>query len=71
MTPLYGGRRFLTLNVLDEGNREGLPIEVGTLIANRLPRKPRTGAVHPTFFVCRRAPRQLDPSSLGRRRRPN
>lgn len=27
---LYGGRRFRTLNVLDEGNREGLTIEVGT-----------------------------------------
>ena len=27
---LYGGRRFRTLNVLDEGNREGLAIEVGT-----------------------------------------
>ena len=30
---LYYGRRFLTLNVLDEGNREGLPIEVGTSVA--------------------------------------
>jgi putative transposase len=29
---LYGGRRFRTLNVLDEGNREGLAIEVGTSI---------------------------------------
>lgn len=28
----YGGRRFRTLNVLDEGNREGLAIEVGTSI---------------------------------------
>jgi len=27
---LYGGRRFRTFNVLDEGNREGLAIEVGT-----------------------------------------
>ncbi len=27
---LYGGRLFRTLNVLDEGNREGLAIEVGT-----------------------------------------
>ena len=27
---LYGGRRFRTLNVLDEGNREGLAIEVAT-----------------------------------------
>lgn len=27
---LYDGRRFRTLNVLDEGNREGLAIEVGT-----------------------------------------
>lgn len=26
---LYGGRRFRTFNVLDEGNREGLAIEVG------------------------------------------
>jgi putative transposase len=26
----YGGRRFRTLNVLDEGNREGLTIDVGT-----------------------------------------
>ena len=29
---LYGGRRFRTLNVLDDGNREGLAIEVGTSI---------------------------------------
>lgn len=29
---LYGGRRFRTLNVLDEANREGLGIEVGTSI---------------------------------------
>jgi len=29
---LYGGRRFRTLNVLDEGNREGLAIEIGTSI---------------------------------------
>ena len=29
---LYGGRRFRTLKVLDEGNREGLAIEVGTSI---------------------------------------
>ncbi len=29
---LYNGRRFRTLNVLDEGNREGLAIEVGTSI---------------------------------------
>lgn len=27
---LYGGRRFCTLNVLDEGVREGLAIEVDT-----------------------------------------
>ena len=29
---LYGGRRFRTLNVMDEGNREGLAIEIGTSI---------------------------------------
>jgi putative transposase len=29
---LYGGRRFRTFNVLDEGNREGLGIEIGTAI---------------------------------------
>lgn len=29
---LYGGRRFRTLNVIDEGNREGLAIEIGTSI---------------------------------------
>jgi putative transposase len=29
---LYGGRRFRILNVLDEGNREGLAIEVGASI---------------------------------------
>jgi putative transposase len=27
---LYGGRRFRTLNVLDEGVREGLAIEIDT-----------------------------------------
>ena len=30
---LYGGRRFRTLNVLDEGNSEGLAIEVGPSIS--------------------------------------
>jgi putative transposase len=29
---LYGGRRFRTLNVLDEGNHQGLAIDVGTSI---------------------------------------
>jgi putative transposase len=29
---LYDGRRFRTLNVLDEGNREALAVEVGTSI---------------------------------------
>ena len=29
---LYGGRRFRTLNVIDEGNRQGLAIEIGTSI---------------------------------------
>lgn len=29
MDALYDGRRFRTLNILDEGNREGLAIEVG------------------------------------------
>ena len=31
---LYDGRRFRTLNVLDEGNREGLAIEIGTSLAS-------------------------------------
>jgi putative transposase len=29
---LYGGRRFRTLNILDEANREALAIEIGTSI---------------------------------------
>ncbi len=29
---LYGGRKFRTLNVLDEGNREGLAVDVSTSI---------------------------------------
>jgi putative transposase len=29
---LYGGRRFRVLNVIDEGNREALAIEIGTSI---------------------------------------
>lgn len=29
---LYGGRKFRTLNVIDEGNREALAIDVGTSI---------------------------------------
>jgi putative transposase len=29
---LYGGRAFRTLNVIDEGNREGLGIEIATSI---------------------------------------
>ena len=32
---LYGGRRFRTLNVLDDGNREGLGIDVATSIPSR------------------------------------
>jgi putative transposase len=32
---LYGGRKFRTLNILDEGNREGLAIEVGTSLPSR------------------------------------
>lgn len=36
---LYGGRRFRTLNILDEGVREGLAIEVDTsLLAERVVR---------------------------------
>jgi putative transposase len=36
---LYGGRAFRTLNVIDEANREGLAIEVGTSIpASRVTR---------------------------------
>ena len=33
--PLEAGRRFRTLNVIDEANREALAIEVGTLIPAR------------------------------------
>src|SRR5690606_32253896 len=29
---LYGGRSFRTLNIIDEGNREALAIEVGTSV---------------------------------------
>ena len=29
---LYDGRRFRTLNVIDESNREGLAIEIGTTL---------------------------------------
>jgi transposase InsO family protein len=32
---LYDGRRFRTLNVLDDGNREGLGIDVATAIPSR------------------------------------
>lgn len=32
---LYDGRRYRTLNVLDEGNREGLAIEVGMALPSR------------------------------------
>lgn len=32
---LYDGRRFRTLNVIDEANREALAIEVGTSIPAR------------------------------------
>ena len=32
---LYDGRRFRTLNVLDDGNREGLGIDVATSIPSR------------------------------------
>src|SRR5262245_47990431 len=35
---LYSGRRFRTLNVLDEANREALAIEIGTSIAARVVR---------------------------------
>ena len=33
---LYDGRRFRTFNVLDEGNREALAIEIGTSIPSAL-----------------------------------
>ena len=29
---LYDGRRFRTLNIIDESNREGLAIEIGTTL---------------------------------------
>jgi hypothetical protein len=32
---LYGGRRFRTMNALDEATREGLVIEVGLSIQRR------------------------------------
>jgi len=41
---LYGGRRFRTFNILDEGVREGLEIEVDTsLPAERVIPSPRAG----------------------------
>jgi len=51
---LWGGRRFRTLNVLDEGVREGLAIEVDTsLPANRVIR------VMERMGGCRDSPRAL------------
>lgn len=41
MTLSYGGRRFRTLNILDEGVRDGLAIEVDTALpAERAIRAP-------------------------------
>jgi putative transposase len=34
---LYDGRGFRTFNVLDEGNREALAIEIGTSIPAQAP----------------------------------
>jgi len=34
---LYGGRWFRTLNVIDEGNRQALGIEVATRISSHAP----------------------------------
>lgn len=44
---LYGGRRFRTLNVLDEGVREGLAIEIDT----SLPAKSIHGSLESSVFV--------------------
>lgn len=42
---LYGGRRFRTLNILDEGVREALDIVIDTSISAG-PRRPRLGGTH-------------------------
>jgi putative transposase len=51
---LYDGRRFRTLNVLDEGNRDGLAIEVGTSLPGG-----RVVAVLDQLVAIHGAPRAL------------
>ncbi len=51
---LYDGRRFRTLNVLDEGNREGLAIEVGTSLTGQ-----RVTSVLDQLIAIHGAPRAL------------
>lgn len=51
---LYDGRRFRTLNVLDEGNREALAIEVATSLPG-----PRVTAVLDQLVAIHGAPRAL------------
>lgn len=51
---LYDGRRFRTLNVLDEGNREGLTIDVGMSLPSV-----RVIAVLDDLIALRGAPRAL------------
>lgn len=51
---LYDGRRFRTLNVLDEGNREGLAIEVGTSLTGT-----RVTAVLDQLVAIHGAPRAI------------
>jgi putative transposase len=51
---LYDGRRFRTLNVMDEGNREGLAIAVGTSLAS-----PRVIAVLEQLVALHGAPAAL------------
>jgi putative transposase len=51
---LYDGRRFRTLNVIDEGNREGLAIEVGTSLTGS-----RVASVLDQLVAIHGAPRAL------------
>ena len=61
---LYDGRRFRVLNVLDEGNREALAVEIGTSLASV-----RVVALLETLVAQHGAPQALRCGRLGQRLR--
>src|SRR6058998_184557 len=75
---LYDGRHFRTLNVIDEGNREALAIEVGTSIPSARVIRVLDDLIrlYPAPLACASttgpsSPRRLSSSGLPRRASPS